>query len=118
RIYAKQNKKESAKADFQLALDLAKTNHLQNGKYPEAQYELDVLEGRIKPKTEVVAPKNAVAEKPVVSIAAFAKIPAPEPFESQFQQAMNSAPNAPNPLLNRQRAFMNFYNAIVKSTLS
>jgi len=118
RIYAKQNKKELARADFLKALELSKTNHLQNGKYPEAQYELDVLDGKIKTKTETFEPKTVAAEKPSANTVTFTKIPAPEPFESQFQQAMNSAPNAANPSLHRQTAFMNFYNAIVKSTLA
>ncbi len=118
RIYAIRNQKELARADFLKALELSKTNHLQNGKYPEAQYELDVLDGKIKTTDEATGPKTVSAEKPIANTFTFTKTPAPEPFESQFQQAMDTAANTADPSLHRQKAFLNFYNAVAKSTLA
>ncbi len=56
RIYAKQNKKDLARADFLKAIELSKSNQFQKGKYPEAQLELDILDG--KKKREETSAKN------------------------------------------------------------
>lgn len=119
RIYAKQNKKELARTDFVKALELARTNHLQNGNYPEAQYELDLLDGKIKTKAATAEPDSKTpAEKSSTSSFTFSKVPAPEPFESQFQQAMANAANAANPSINRKTAFTNFVAAVEQSSLT
>lgn len=137
KLHAEKGNKQLARADFVKA---SKAPDLLSA----SQKQIDILDGKVKPEpknaprnasttvsakntkpatakpvaqSQTATPKNASAAQPADNSFTFVRIPAPEPYESQFQQAIKDAPNKTNPSLHRQTAFANFYNAVANSSL-
>lgn len=114
KVYAKQKKKELARADF---IKAAETNGLRK----VVQIELDVLDGKVKPNPQAAKTDNPATRPASAAVnatepaVAFVSKPAPEPFESQFRKEMQAAMGQNDPSWYRGVAFLNLAAGLQKS---
>lgn len=125
RVYAKKGNKPLARADFVTSMEAS-------GLREVAQVQIDMLDGKVQPKSEPAKPARPATKpatpqitttaQPAASVTntaepsvAFVVKPAPEPLESKFRKEMEFASTQQNPSWHRGVAFLNLAAGLQKA---